>query len=249
MSNVIQAYFSAGNRVKTRPAWLQDHGMVLKLEGLELPPAYEVHFSNSPNVEAFVVIGDENGAVIPDELFLDGVSIYAWVYLHTGTDDGWTAYEAIIPLLHRPGTTEETPTPSEQSAIEQAIAALNSAVVRTDRSADSAEDSAEQASGSASLAAQSAEAAERDRQAIEDMSVTSHTLAAGYEATVQKQVDTHGAVNLDFGIPRGRDAVLVRAEGMYGFQVDERGHLILTYSGEEAPNYSINAEGHLILTV
>lgn len=229
MSNIIEAHFNGGTRTKTRPAWLQDHGMVLKFCGIELPAAYEVHFSNARNVTAKIMIGDENGVEIPDELFLsDAPQIYAWMYMHTGEDDGWTAYEAIIPLLDRPDTTEEPPTPAEASAIQQAIAALDVAVARTEASAAQAD---------------------ADRQAIEDMGVTAHSLDAHVEATVNKSVDPQGAVTLDFGIPRGADAALVQAEGMYGFQVDERGHLILSYTGDEPPNYSINADGHLILTV
>lgn len=37
--------------------------------------------------------------------------------------------------------------------------------------------------------------------------------------------------------------------GAYGFAVDEDGHLILTYEGDIPPNYTINSQGHLILTV
>lgn len=46
--------------------------------------------------------------------------------------------------------------------------------------------------------------------------------------------------------PRGIDGVAVSADGIFAFNVDERGHLILSYAGEEAPNFSINENGHLI---
>ena len=43
----------------------------------------------------------------------------------------------------------------------------------------------------------------------------------------------------------GRNAVLVPASGMFGFKV-ENGELILVYSGDEAPNFSVNDKGELI---
>lgn len=44
-------------------------------------------------------------------------------------------------------------------------------------------------------------------------------------------------------------AAVVAAAGSYIFQVDERGHLILHHTGEEAPAFAINDSGHLTLTI
>lgn len=44
-------------------------------------------------------------------------------------------------------------------------------------------------------------------------------------------------------------AAVVAAAGSYIFQVDERGHLILHHTGEEAPAFAINDSGHLTLTL
>lgn len=49
--------------------------------------------------------------------------------------------------------------------------------------------------------------------------------------------------------PAGRDAAVVEAAGQYAFHVNEAGHLILTYTGDAAPNFSINDAGHLILNL
>ena len=51
-----------------------------------------------------------------------------------------------------------------------------------------------------------------------------------------------------FGIPKGADGVITEANGLIGFQIDSQGHLIMTYSGGDAPNLSINSQGHLIYT-
>lgn len=48
--------------------------------------------------------------------------------------------------------------------------------------------------------------------------------------------------------PRGIDGVAVEASGVYAFNVVD-GHLILYYTGDEAPDFFINSTGHLILTL
>lgn len=48
---------------------------------------------------------------------------------------------------------------------------------------------------------------------------------------------------------RGGDAAVVQANGAYAFQVRENGHLYIVYAGTEAPDYGINANGHLIARV
>ncbi len=46
--------------------------------------------------------------------------------------------------------------------------------------------------------------------------------------------------------PRGMNGVAVSADGLYAFNVDENGHLILSYTGETAPNFRIDQnDGHL----
>ena len=70
MTNIITACFGGTRYTNTRPAWLIDHGMVLKIKGVELPEIYEVDFSNSKQETARRVIGNANGVVIPDEYFL-----------------------------------------------------------------------------------------------------------------------------------------------------------------------------------
>ena len=110
------------------------------------------------------------------------------------------------------------------------------------------------AKSGAELARDEARAAQ---QAIEDMSVSAGSLPAGSEATVVKTA-AGGAVNLRFGIPRGEqgeigpqgavgvqgppgrdgiNGVAVPEAGQYAFNVDERGHLMLSYTGSEAPDF------------
>ncbi|MBD5161427.1 MAG: collagen-like protein [Oscillibacter sp.] len=49
--------------------------------------------------------------------------------------------------------------------------------------------------------------------------------------------------------PPGINGVAVSTTGTYAFNVDENGHLILHYTGNDAPDFSINTSGHLILNI
>ena len=51
-----------------------------------------------------------------------------------------------------------------------------------------------------------------------------------------------------FDIPKGADAVMTETSGMFGFQIDANGHLIVNYAGSTAPDISVNPSGHLIYT-
>lgn len=130
MSNIIKAYFDSNNRAWIDPVWRQDYGLILQFPELDLPIAYEVHFSNDATNrgEAITQIGDENGVTIPASKLLPGEYCYAWIFLHTGLNDGETEYMVTIPVIAKPTVEQEEPTPAEASAISQAIAALNHAV-------------------------------------------------------------------------------------------------------------------------
>ena len=132
--NIITAKFCSGStQAWASEAWQYDYGQVLQFDGVELPEAYQVHFSNEPMTgETITQIGNADGVSVPDQFFQSGETIYAWVYLHEGEDDGETVYMVTIPVKKRPQPSEEQPTPVEQSAIDQAIAALNIAVEKAD---------------------------------------------------------------------------------------------------------------------
>lgn len=151
-TNIITAAFGGSRHCKTRALYQWDYGQVLQFVGLELPMAYTVHFSNQPTGEAKTGIGDEDGVTIPDEYLTTGLPVYAWLYLHTGDSDGETRYTVEIPVKARSRPVDEPPTPQQQSAIDQAIAALNSAVEQTGADVEAADESAQSAAGSATLA-------------------------------------------------------------------------------------------------
>lgn len=168
-NNIINAVFSSSTITYTKPAYQYDYGMILKFSGIELPQAYEVHFSNTEFCgESISQIGDESGVTIPDEMFLSGAPIYAWTYLHTGLDDGETVYKTVISINKRAQPSDIEPTPVQQDVITQAIAALNVAVEQTAADVVSAGESAQAAAGSAEAAGQAKDdAVEAKDKAVE----------------------------------------------------------------------------------
>ena len=155
----------------------------------------------------------------------------------------------------------------ESVSSEVSKAASNSS--SAEKSAQSAATSEKSATQSAYRAEQSASNAQDAREAIENMEVRANTLGAGSTATVRKEV-VNGVVRLTYGIPEGKQGVTgpagaegkqgppgpqgisgvaVAADGQYAFNVNEDGDLILSYTGDTAPNMRINETGHLILTI
>ena len=145
--NILTATFKPGARVCTpdKKGVQYDYGQVLKIAGLDLPEAFEVHFANTGDTTTITQIAQNGVVEIPDQFFRSSKQINAYIFLHDGATDGETEYKITIGVLPRPAISDEEPTPEEQSAITQAIAALQSAVSQTAQSAETAEDSAEEA--------------------------------------------------------------------------------------------------------
>ena len=135
MGNVIDAYVCQG-RAKTTPLYQYDYGQKLKFFRVELPEAYEVHFSTSTSSKtSYTAIGDASGVLIPDEILREPGISFAWVFLHTGESDGETKIVVEIPVIERAGITDTEPTPAQQDAISEAIEALNDAVENCEENA------------------------------------------------------------------------------------------------------------------
>ena len=162
-SKIIRAVVGGGRYTTTAPLMKEDHGIYLKIEGIDLPATYEVDFSNErKNGTSVTMVGNADGVLIPTQFIKSGKDIFAFLY-HVGEDYGKTVYTFCIPNRVRPDRTNEQPEPEQQSVIDQAISALNTAVAKTaqdvldaDASAQSAAESAENAAQSASQAAESA---------------------------------------------------------------------------------------------
>ena len=123
--------------IRANSQWQYNYGQKLKFNGVELPPTYQVHFSNSVKGEAKTQIGDETGVLIPPEYFIPGSEIHAWIHLQD-EDSGVTEWEIIIPILKKALPTDQDPDEHETTVIDEAINALNNALETVDDRIDNA---------------------------------------------------------------------------------------------------------------
>lgn len=138
-TNIVHVRFGGHRIVYAEPAYQYNYGQILKFDDLDLPEAYEVHFSNTDmGGVAVTQIGNADGVKIPYSVFLSGQTIYAWIFLHAGLDDGETVYKAVIPIAKRSVVMDPSPTPEDVDVISQAIAALDLAVEHADADVEAA---------------------------------------------------------------------------------------------------------------
>ena len=169
MSNVLKVSFGKKRTTTSKELYQYDYGQILKFIDLSLPDSYEVHFANRLYGDATIQIGDEDGVAIPDAYLETGLTIYAWVYLHTTVEDGETAYAVTIPVAKRAQPTNDEPTQVQQSTIEQALAALEVNVTATNNAVttcQSAVTDAQAARDGAQAYMQSAESYKNTSQSI-----------------------------------------------------------------------------------
>lgn len=135
-SKFITAVIGSGRITTAEPITRVDYGLNLKIKGVELPATYQVDFSISEEGgESVTVIGDAQGAEIPEYMIKTGKDIYAFLFW-VGDGYGRRVKKIHIPNDAGPERTNETPEPAEQSVIDQTIAALNEAVSHAPRIGD-----------------------------------------------------------------------------------------------------------------
>ena len=247
-SKIIRAVVGGGRYTTTAPLMKEDHGIYLKIEGIDLPATYEIDFSNErKNGTSVTMIGNADGVLIPTQFIKTGKDIFAFLY-HVGEDYGKTVYTFCIPNRIRPDRTNETPEPEQQSVIDQAISALNTAVEKT--SAD-----AEQTGRNAEATARDAERAEEAR----DQSVTAKNTAidaagdAGrYASAAERSAE---AANLDkqdadryaraAGISAERAEQAANTAGWVDFYIDDDGYLHYVKAESVGLDFYVDADGYL----
>ena len=258
--NILTATFKPGARVCTpdKKGVQYDYGQVLKIAGLDLPEAFEVHFANTGDTTTITQIAQNGVVEIPDQFFTSSKQINAYIFLHDGETDGETEYKITIGVLPRPAISDEEPTPEEQSAITQAIAALQSAVAHTAQSETNAAASAESAATSASEAAMSAqnaadsettagEAAQAAQQSAEDAAGSAS--AAATSASEAKTSEDNAEDSAEEAKRYKELAEQIAGTAGYMFmEIDDRGRLIYTRTDQVDADFSISRPaGHLIL--
>ena len=177
--NVTKAAFGGLREVTTAPLWQYDYGQILQITGLDLPQAFEVHFSNSrKSGETVTQIGTNGAVTIPDMYLTSGADIYAFVFLHDGLTDGETEYVIKIPVRERPEPSDIEPTPEQQDVITEAIAVLNDAVEQTGEDKAATAALAEAAAASSLVATEAAQSAQGSATSASSSASTASTAAA-----------------------------------------------------------------------
>lgn len=182
------ANFSKGETYKEiySGLWQWDYGQVLRIQGLDLPTAVEIHFSlQKKGGEAVTRVGTtKDGAtdvVIPDSMLENNGSladyfIYAFIYL-TDETSGQTEYKISMKVKARP-KPEAFDSPEDAELFREAIAAVNEVADRAETAEKEAEgwahgreDMPEKAEDNAKYyageAAKNAEQTSADRKEVE----------------------------------------------------------------------------------
>lgn len=147
-NNIITAVFSeAETNIRAETAWQWDYGQILRIQGLTLRPAIEIHFSLEETGGTSVTrIGTVRDSVmdvpIPDSMLENeendqNYKIYAFVYL-TGNGSGNTEHKITIPVKVRP-KPEIPGTPEEPELFRKAVEAVSEAAGRAEKAQEQAE--------------------------------------------------------------------------------------------------------------
>nr|DAM46737.1 MAG TPA: chromosome segregation protein [Caudoviricetes sp.] len=226
MNNIITAVFTPGNAyTRLSGAWQYDYGQVLRIQGLQLPPAVEVHFSlTETGGEAVTRIGVTQDGVtdvpVPDSLLENAnashdYTIYAFLYLANGSA-GNTEYKISLQVRSRP-RPEVPGSPEEPELFREAVEAVNKAADRAETAAGEAAGSAVAADESATKAGEAADAAINTETRIKNLEQEIKKVGQGAEDAVkQQEIASKKAVtdHADAEIGRMQQAVKEADDGL-----------------------------------
>ena len=224
---------------RTYGLWQWDYGQQLRIEGLHLPTAVEIHFAlQETGGEAITRVGTTKDGVttvtIPDSM-LEGNStvwtadkaynIYAWVYL-SDKSSGETIKRITMQVKSRP-KPEAFEAPGDGEIFREAIEAVNDAAKRAEEAGDKAAAAADDARGAAAQTAKHLEAVQglaeqvetnadtvaQDKQAVAGM--LSQTQQAASDAALSAQeakLSETAAVQAQAGAEAAEDTARQYAE-------------------------------------
>ena len=164
---------------RTYGLWQWDYGQQLRIEGLHLPTAVEIHFAlQETGGEAITRVGTTKDGVttvtIPDSM-LEGnraawtaekaYNIYAWIYL-SDQKSGETIKRITMQVKSRP-KPEAFEAPGDGEIFREAIEAVNDAAKRAEDAGDKAAAAADDARGAAAQTAKHLEAVQGLAEQVE----------------------------------------------------------------------------------
>ena len=184
--------------------WQWDYGQRLRIEGLKLPTAIEIHFAlTEQSGDAITRVGATKDGVtevvIPDSLLENQAAgatyeIYAWIYLADKTS-GETIKRISMQVKRRP-KPEERDTPEDAELFREAIAQVNASADRAETAregAEAAQKAAEAAAGKIegeiTGAGQIAEQVKQDAAAVADDRSAVSQLATETTQNAQKAAE------------------------------------------------------------
>lgn len=208
MNNILAVVFDPeSSTARASGLWQYDYGQVLRIQGLDLPKAAEIHFSlDQKSGESIARIGTTKDGVtdapIPDSVLEYNTSqnynIYAFIFL-SDTNSGNTEYRITIPVKARP-KPEVPGDPEEPELFREAIEAVNQAADQSEEARNQAEawahgrdDYPEQAKDNAKYyafqATKSAEDAEQAKTDTEKLAESIKKTGTGALKNIQDQED------------------------------------------------------------
>lgn len=147
---MITINFAEGSRTARNytDLWQYDYGQILHIDGLDLPPAAEIHFALNPTGgDSITRVGTTTDGVttvrIPDDLLINSDTtqdyyIYAYIYL-TDETSGQTEYKISLKVRSRPRPGTDIPDPENPDIFADAIQAVNDSADRAENARDTAE--------------------------------------------------------------------------------------------------------------
>lgn len=269
LEKIIDLKLDASDRDAERHGLIQyDYGQILRIHGLDLPPAVEIQFSyREKGGTTENRIGTTKDGItevqIPDAMLKNNGTTqdYAiWVFVYvTDATSGNTVYRIKLYVDSRPAPGGEiSEDPDEPHLLDEAVNAVNAAAERAETAESNVEQYVADAKKASSEASESAEKAKSDREAVEKLKVnfdtaTESILKTASDARDEAESWAHGRA----GYPdRDKDNAMYYSEaakqvatknGFCRMEIDENGHLILerTENMKDSLDFRLNENGHL----
>lgn len=170
---MINAIFKPlDTEVYTNPAKQWDYGQILRIQGVTLPKAVEVHFgiSGEENTVPSVGVtdGDHTDVEIPDGLLRQPNDLVAYVYI-ADVEKGNTVKTINIPVIAR-AKPAIPHTPEDEAVFREAIEAVNTAADRAEKAGQTATEAAGQAAEDAQQTAEDRKEVEKMVETVSDIS-------------------------------------------------------------------------------
>lgn len=230
--------FEDENYKRVTGLWQWDYGQVLRIQGLNLPKAVEIHFSlQESGGEAKKRVGfTKDGVtdvVIPESMLeneesLGNYDIYAFIYL---TDDtsGQTEYKICMPVKARP-KPEAFDKPEDEEIFREAIKAVNDAAERAETAEQQSAKHAEQTK----LDAQQTTADRQEvEKLVESVSGISEQVQIVKDYKEQAQTAATNALLSERASNEAKEAA-VQAQGRTESAADEAEQHALEVAGDKA---------------